>query len=119
MEKQIQILKALTDLTRLRVISLLYQGELCVCDLEAIIDEPQTKISRHLACLKNAGLITGRKSAQWTYYSMKPDLNLKFLDELISGHLREQPPFKNDISALLKKKRGDGCGSAPVKKKEK
>ena len=53
--------KALSDETRLRIINLLSGGELCVGDLTHALKMPQSTVSRHIAFLKNAGLVTGRK----------------------------------------------------------
>ena len=51
MEEWVQLFKALADETRLRIVELLTQGELCVCDLMDVLEEPQSKISRHLSYL--------------------------------------------------------------------
>lgn len=69
MNQPLAILAALADPTRLRCIALLAPGnELCVCQLVHALDEPQPKISRHLAALRDAGLLTQRRVAQWTLY---------------------------------------------------
>ena len=52
MERLIQLFRALSEEARLRIVMLLTNGELCVCDLMAILEEPQSKISRHLAYLR-------------------------------------------------------------------
>lgn len=67
------IYKALSDETRLKILKLLENGELCVCDLVAAFDTVQPKISFHLAILKDAGLIKDRKQGKWSYYSLKDD----------------------------------------------
>lgn len=64
------IFKALSDETRLRIIKLLEQGELCVCDITAALDMVQPKVSFHLSALKEAGLIKDRKSGKWIHYSL-------------------------------------------------
>ncbi|SEK32450.1 transcriptional regulator, ArsR family [Colwellia chukchiensis] len=66
--------KQLSDDIRLRCILLIAQeGELCVCELMVALAEPsQPKISRHLALLKNAGLLVSRKQQQWVYYDLNP-----------------------------------------------
>lgn len=64
------IFKALSDETRLRIIKLLEQGELCVCDIVAALDIIQPKASFHLGVLKEAGLIKDRKQGKWTHYSL-------------------------------------------------
>jgi ArsR family transcriptional regulator len=64
------IFRAFSDRTRLRILNLLRGGELCVCDLIDVIGAPQAKISRHLAYLRNAGLVRARKEGLWQYYSL-------------------------------------------------
>jgi ArsR family transcriptional regulator len=64
------IFKALSDETRLRIIKLLEQGELCVCDITAALDVVQPKVSFHLSTLKEAGLIKDRKQGKWIHYSL-------------------------------------------------
>ena len=63
-------LKALSDETRLRIVNLLYDKELCVCDILKVLDITQTKASRHLAYLKNNGFVKDRKEAQWSHYTL-------------------------------------------------
>jgi ArsR family transcriptional regulator len=64
------IFKALSDETRLRIIKLLEEGELCVCDITAALDMVQPKVSFHLCALKEAGLIKDRKQGKWIHYSL-------------------------------------------------
>jgi len=68
--------KCLTDELRLKTLMLThYHGELCVCELMAALDEEsQPKLSRNLAVLKKAHIITGRKHGQWVFYRINPDL---------------------------------------------
>ena len=70
MNDLVTIFKALSDETRLRIIKLLEQGELCVCDITAALDMVQPKVSFHLSALKEAGLIKDRKQGKWTHYSL-------------------------------------------------
>jgi ArsR family transcriptional regulator, arsenate/arsenite/antimonite-responsive transcriptional repressor len=67
--------RAFSDRTRLRILHLLRDGELCVCDLVDTLDVPQPKASRHLACLRKAGLVVVRKNGLWSYYSLAPARN--------------------------------------------
>jgi len=71
MNDLVMIFKALSDETRLRIIKLLEQGELCVCDITAALDMVQPKVSFHLSALKEAGLIKDRKQGKWIHYSLK------------------------------------------------
>lgn len=65
--------KGLADPTRLRIMHLLVDGECCVCDLMEGLDLPQSTVSRHLATLKGAGWVTGRRAGVWTYYTVADD----------------------------------------------
>lgn len=72
-----KVFTALADETRLRILNLLSEGELCVCDLMNILKEPQSKISRHLAYLRRSGLVRGRKEGLWMHYRIsKPTAKL-------------------------------------------
>ncbi len=70
MEELLNIFKAFSDETRLRILKLLEHGELCVCDLVAALDMVQPNISFHLALLRAAGLIRDRKEGKWTHYRL-------------------------------------------------
>jgi ArsR family transcriptional regulator len=67
-----RLFRALSDKTRLRILNLLLSGELCVCDLVSVLGIPQPTASRHLAYLRRAGLVTGRKDGVWCYYQLAP-----------------------------------------------
>ncbi|MBI4388233.1 MAG: metalloregulator ArsR/SmtB family transcription factor [Candidatus Omnitrophica bacterium] len=68
------IFGSLADPTRFRILSLLSEGELCVCDVMRVLKEPQSKISRHLAYLRRAGLVEARKEGLWMHYRLaKPN----------------------------------------------
>lgn len=71
----IEFFKCLADETRLRCLLLLVkESELCVCELTCALQESQPKISRHLALLKNLGLIQDRRQGQWVFYRISPNL---------------------------------------------
>jgi ArsR family transcriptional regulator len=61
---------ALADGTRLRILSLLAEGELCVCDIMQVLGEPQSKVSRHLAFLRRSKLVTARRQGIWMHYGI-------------------------------------------------
>lgn len=94
---------ALANDIRLRCLMLLEQeGELCVCELTHALDLSQPMISRHLAQLRKAGLVSDRRAGQWIYYRIHPEL-----DEWASSVLattaaanRDQAPFVQDLQAL-------------------
>lgn len=62
--------KALSGETRLRILGLLHDGELCVCDLMAVLQLLQSTISRHLSFLRNTGWVDDRTCGVWMYYSI-------------------------------------------------
>ena len=87
MKKVAQKFKALSDETRLRILALLAVDEMCVCDLMAILDLPQSTVSRHLAYLRNAGWVDDRRQGVWMYYRL----------------LDDNEPFANDLRELLQR----------------
>ncbi|MBX6378662.1 MAG: arsenate reductase (thioredoxin) [Clostridia bacterium] len=62
--------RALGDPTRLRILSLLRDGELCVCELTAALEAPQPAVSQHLRRLRQAGLVSERRAGQWVFYAL-------------------------------------------------
>jgi len=64
--------RAFSDRTRLRILHLLLDGELCVGDLVRVLRVPQPTASRHLAYLRRAGLVMNRKNGLWSHYSLAP-----------------------------------------------
>lgn len=104
MKKIAHKFKALSDETRLRILALLSNGEMCVCDLMAILDLPQSTVSRHLAYLRNAGWVADRRQGVWMYYRLFDD-NEPFandLRELLKRHLAHLPQAARDREALAK-----------------
>ena len=70
-----QLFRALADETRLEMLALVSaHGELCVCDLEQVLRISQSKSSRHLRYLKNAGLLDDRRAGLWVHYRIAPGL---------------------------------------------
>jgi ArsR family transcriptional regulator len=80
MKDLLNIFKALSEETRLRILKLLEPGELCVCYIVAALDMVQPKVSFHLNVLKEAGFLKDRKQGRWSYYSLdESDLLRRFL----------------------------------------
>lgn len=69
------VFKCLADETRARMTLLIArEGELCVCELTCALDQVQPKVSRHLAQLREAGILMDRRQGQWVYYRLHPSL---------------------------------------------
>ena len=115
MRKTASLFKALSDETRLRIMALLTHGELCVCDLMEVMELPQSTVSRHLATLRQAGLIEDRRQGVWIYYrfveSFEPvyrELLGLFSEGL--GHLEQVQADQNRLMDLSEHKKEDACG---------
>ena len=80
-----EMIKALGDPTRLKIIHLLSYGELCVCEINAALEKPQPTISHHLNILKKAGFLKWRKEGIWIYYSLSNPNIIHNLNELIKN----------------------------------
>jgi ArsR family transcriptional regulator len=65
---------ALSDETRLEILSALTQGETCVCDLTEVLGAAQSRLSFHLKVLKTAGFVTDRREGRWSYYALCPEV---------------------------------------------
>lgn len=83
MDEMITILKLLADRTRLTILTLLKDGERCVCDLADILQTTQPNISQHLRKLKDAGLVQESRRGQWAYYSLSVD-NKSYVQAVMS-----------------------------------
>jgi len=102
------LFQALSDRTRLRILHLLRAGDICVGDLVTVLEVPQPTASRHLTCLRKAGLITARKNSYWTFYSLAPAGTglrrklLECLDADVAGRSK-------DAKRLQAVRRAGGC----------
>ena len=70
LERLTAVYSALSDPTRLRILALIGDGEICVCHLHASLDVPQPTASRHLAYLRRAGLVEARRDGIWMHYRL-------------------------------------------------
>ena len=97
------LFKALADRTRLRLISLLGDSEVCVCFLVVILKTSQPKISRHLAYLRRAGIVAARREGKWMHYSLTepPDEHAARIFREVLASLTEHPEFQRDREKLL------------------
>ncbi|MCC5927957.1 MAG: winged helix-turn-helix transcriptional regulator [Cyclobacteriaceae bacterium] len=93
------IFKSLSEEARVRILNLLYEnGEMCSSDLELILDFTQTKTSRHLSYLKNAGIINARKADQWVFYSIKEEV--QDVMELVLNYMKKDHVLSQDIQTF-------------------
>lgn len=91
-ENLLRIYQCLCDETRLRMLNLLLHGPLCVCHFQEILDEPQVKISKHLAYLREKGLAETERHQNWMIYSLPKrrgpelDANLQCLQDCVQAN---------------------------------
>lgn len=79
------VIKAMGDPTRLKIIYLLSHGELCVCEIYGALEKPQPTISHHLNILKKAGFLKWRKEGLWIHYSLSNPKITDTLNELLEN----------------------------------
>jgi ArsR family transcriptional regulator len=95
---------ALSDKTRLRLLNLMNDDEVCVCYFVEILGEGQPKISRHLAYLRRAGIVAARRDGKWMHYRIVPPSNphaKRILDDLRSW-LKDDKEMQRDRTQLMK-----------------
>jgi len=92
-EFEAEIFKALADPCRLKILSLLREGELCVCEIMVGVDRPQSSTSHHLSILKNAGLIKERKDGRWSRYRLSEGSVIEMLNQV---RLIKEADFKKE-----------------------
>src|SRR6185295_16335227 len=105
------IFRAFSDRTRLRILSILKQGESCVGDLVEILRVPQPKVSRHLAYLRKAGLVHARGDGLWNFYTLAPattPFHKKML-ECLNVCYGDVPEIARDARKTLALKKSGGC----------
>jgi ArsR family transcriptional regulator len=96
------LFKALADRTRLRLISLISDSEVCVCFLVEILKTSQPKISRHLAYLRRAQIVAARRDGKWMHYSLTdpPDEQAARIFREVRASLAEHPELQRDREKL-------------------
>lgn len=100
----VEIYECLCDLTRLRLLHVLGRGPLCVCHFQAVLAEPQVKISKHLAYLRARGLVTCKREGKWMVYALpaNPPAELRANLACLQDCARENPVFQRDLTRLKK-----------------
>jgi ArsR family transcriptional regulator, arsenate/arsenite/antimonite-responsive transcriptional repressor len=99
-----RLFQALGDNTRLRLLNLMGDQEICVCYFVEILGQPQPKISRHLAYLRNAGIVEARREGKWMHYRMVMPPNegtARVLREILDW-LKEEKTMQADRTKLTK-----------------
>ena len=105
----LQLFKNLSDETRLGIVLLLKEmGELCVCDLCAALEQSQPKISRHLAMLRESGLLLDRKQGKWVHYRLSPHMPAWAAQVIAQAWLSQQ----EIVQAIARKLASANCSGS-------
>lgn len=105
----LQLFKNLSDETRTGIVLLLKEmGELCVCDLCAALDQSQPKISRHLAMLRESGLLLDRKQGKWVHYRLSPHMPAWAAQVIAQAWLSQQ----EIVQAIARKLASANCSGS-------
>ena len=107
-----RVFHALGDRTRLRILALLGRGEVCVCHIHESLQLPQSKVSRHLAYLRRAGLVQARKQGLWVHYRLAdlPDPVLRTVQGAVAHALGHVAALARDHARLARRQ---ACGAPP------
>jgi ArsR family transcriptional regulator len=114
----INIFKALAEENRLRILALLLQNEMCVCEIKGSLKMTQSNVSRHLIALKNCGILECSKKSQWAYYKISDKFKEenKYLWFYLEQKLKEIPSYEVDFNEYQKCKVLDLCKSKTCNK---
>jgi ArsR family transcriptional regulator, arsenate/arsenite/antimonite-responsive transcriptional repressor len=122
MEDILRIFKALSDETRLRTLVLIAQAELCVCEVTQILNMGQSRISRHLNILRDAGLVAVRRQGTWMFYRLAEGESSQYhmrIVEVLRNWTADNDLVGTDLAKLGKclAERGKD-GHCPIPEKE-
>ena len=94
--------KGLSDANRLRILNLLFHGELCGCDIQYVLEATQSNVSRHLTYLKNSELVLDRRHGYRVYYRLTTSLSLdhKLLFKYLRSAFKRDKLFAKDLKKL-------------------
>lgn len=114
-----ELFKALSEESRLRILSILIDTELCVCEIEETLHLTQSNVSRHLTVLKRCGIVESRKDALWTYYCISSEFKQKHKElwQYLLDGLKKLPTCQSDREACDKNKARKLCSCKQEKRK--
>jgi ArsR family transcriptional regulator len=106
-----RLFRALGDETRLRIVALLSNGELCVCHLENALDLNQSNASRQLGILKTAGVVDSRRDGTWVYYSIVAQEHevVAAALEVLTNNFAAKRALRSDLVKLRKSCGPNAC----------
>jgi ArsR family transcriptional regulator len=118
----VKVARALAEPTRVRILLGLRAGELCVCELSDALDVTQSTLSTHLQVIREAGLVSARRSGKWMYYALHPEARprLEAIFETFHDALESDPALQLDrqmLAGRLCLREGEACCVGPSAEK--
>ena len=103
--------KALADVNRLRIVNLLFYGELCGCDIQVVLETSQPNASRHLTYLKHAGLVRDRRDGYRVFYGLVEPASEKVqgLFDYLRMAFKDDPVLRGDLARLKRAVKDGAC----------
>ena len=111
------VMKAVADPTRVRIIKMLEPGELCVCQIIAVLSLSPSTVSKHLSLLKSAGLVNDRKEKKWIHYSLDRESDEPYVSGILSElstWLEQDPVILGDRARLADARKDMGPAASAV-----
>ena len=98
----VEIFKILSDTNRLRILNLLYEKELCVCELEYLLGVSQSNLSKHLRLMSDAGFLESRRENKFVYYRIKDEVleEHSFLKNIFEIELKKEDYLTEELDKL-------------------
>lgn len=118
MRRETKLFKALSDPNRIRIIKMLQERELCVCEIADILDLAYSTVSKHLAVLRDTEMILDRKAGKWVNYRLNPDAGdeqVRELLALVQQWLNDDATVCADRAAVRSVDRDIICNITPKK----
>ena len=103
MRNFIKVMKAVSDPNRVKIVKMLQQGELCVCEIKEALRVSQPAVSKHLKILQEAGFLNSRKDRLWVHYRLNDGSSSPYVATILGNlkHWLEETPEINEITKRL------------------
>jgi ArsR family transcriptional regulator, arsenate/arsenite/antimonite-responsive transcriptional repressor len=112
MKEMVKVFKAVADPNRIRILKMLQQKKMCVCELSVVLGITQPSVSRHMGLLRNAGLVTDERDGQWILYELCAEKMNQYAPAVM-GHIKrwinENPRIQDDAAMLKHLDRAKLC----------
>jgi ArsR family transcriptional regulator len=112
MKELVKVLKAVADPNRIRILKMLQQKKMCVCELSAVLGITQPSVSRHLSMMRDAGLVNDERDGQWINYALceeKLNQYAPVIMKHLKGWINDSPRIKEDGAKLKHLNREQLC----------